>query len=391
MRVLLWLALALGLTLGAHAHTASRSFSAWTIEDRTAIGIVETDSRRVTQLIGIVQGDDLTAILGAHAAATIHALQGAASCAPASAQPMHSEPGVTRVRLTITCPEPIAAQSTRLDVRLFEGISPGHVHYVRVDGQTVVEAALTQRNAQVMLSGDPGPASAFGFILSGAEHVLGGLDHLAFLAALALLAGSIWRVALAATGFTLGHSITLALVTLGIVTPIESAVEMLIGFTIAFAAAEALGGAAAWPRALAFGGVTLAAPLVALALGFAPPPLAIYAGAALFAACAALVGADRSKAGAPLLATLFGLVHGAGFAGALKALSLPPERIAPALFGFNVGVELGQIVALAGFAATAAVAARLPMNWRAPLRAGLTTALLALGVFWFSQRTFIPA
>jgi len=141
--------------------------------------------------------------------------------------------------------------------------------------------------------------------------------------------------------------------------------------------------------AVAFGGVVLAAPLLAKSIGFSPPHLAIYAGAALFAACAALLGAERSKAGAPLLATLFGLVHGAGFAGALKALSLPPDRIAPALFGFNVGVELGQLIALAAMGLVAALVARAPAPARVWTRDAIAAALLGLGVFWFAERTFL--
>jgi len=373
----------------ASAHTASRSFSAWTISGDRVDGVVETDSRRVTQLAAVEQGRDFGDLLGAHAARTITVHQGDADCRASAPAPQLSETGSVRVALSFVCPRPIAEAATLLDIRLFQGISPGHIHYVRIDGAAPIEAALSAANTQVAVSGPPGPGSLAGFIRSGAEHVLSGLDHLAFLAALALLAGSAWRVALAATGFTIGHSITLALVTFGVVAPVESAVEMLIGFTVAFAAAEALGGASTRWRAAGLAGAALALPLTARAIGFAPPPLPVYVGAAVFAACASLLGQARARKGAPVLAALFGLVHGAGFAGALGVLKLPADRIAPALFGFNVGVEIGQLAALGVLAAAAFAASKAPVRWHAPLRDGFAAALVALGVFWFAQRTFI--
>ena len=385
LALLAWIALA----APASAHTASRSFSAWTIDGARLEGVVETDARRVTQLAGIVPGSDLSTLLTNHVRSSLSAAQGDAACRMEGPTSAPADLGAVRVAVTFICPRPIAETATRLDVRLFEGISPGHIHYVRIDGPTPIEAALSAANATVAVSGPAGPGSLLGFIASGTEHVLGGFDHLAFLAALALLAGSAWRVALAATGFTIGHSITLALVTFGVVTPNEAAVEMLIGFTIAFAAAEALGGTVTFRRALAFAGVVLALPLAAQTFGFSLPPLAVYLGAAVFAGCASLIGAERARRGAPVLAALFGLVHGAGFAGALGVLKLPPDRIVPALFGFNVGVELGQLIALGVLGLAAALAARAPASVRPLLRDGFAAILIGLGTYWFAERTFV--
>ena len=105
---------------------------------------------------------------------------------------------------------------------------------------------------------------------------------------------------------------------------------------------------------------------------------------------AALPAGDARRL-TPLLAALFGLAHGAGFAGALTALDLPRERLVGALLGFNIGVELGQLAALAGFAVIAAVIARAPPIWRDRAAQATAAALLALGAFWFTQRTFLPA
>lgn len=383
--LIVWLACA----APALAHTASRSFSAWTIDGARVEGVVETDARRVTQLSSILPQTDYATLLAAHAADRVHVSQDGARCAAAAPTAQPSELGMVRVALAFTCPKPIAEAATTLEVRLYEGVSPGHIHYVRVDGAEPIEAAMSAATPTLTLSGPAGPNSLLGFIISGAEHVLGGFDHLAFLAALALLAGSVRRIAWAATGFTLGHSVTLALVTFGVVTPLESAVELLIGFTIAFAAAEVLGGATSVRRAAAFAAVVLGAPLAALALGFQPPPFGVYLGAAVFAACAALLGPDSSRRNAVALAAVFGLVHGAGFAGALAVLKLPPDRIVPALFGFNLGVEIGQLIALAAMGVVAAVLTRAPQPTRLLARDAIAAALLALGMFWFAERTFL--
>ncbi|MBU6373714.1 MAG: HupE/UreJ family protein [Alphaproteobacteria bacterium] len=389
MRLLAVLIAWLALAAPAFAHTASRSFSAWTIEGARVEGVVETDARRVTQLASVLPQTDYPALLAAHAADRVHVTQGGVRCSVAAPTPQPAEIGMVRVGLAFTCPRPLAEAATTLEVRLFEGISPGHIHYVRVDGAEPIEAAMSAATPTLALSGPAGPSSLIGFIVSGAEHVLSGFDHLAFLAALALLAGSIGRIAWAATGFTLGHSITLALVTFGVVAPVESAVELLIGFTIAFAAAEAMGGGALRLRALAFAAFVLVTPLVAALIGFRPPPAAVYVGAAVFAACAALLGPESSRRHATALAAVFGLVHGAGFAGALAVLKLPQDRIVPALFGFNVGVELGQLIALAVMGVAAALVARAPAPARAWTRDVAAAALLGLGVFWFAERTFL--
>jgi hypothetical protein len=91
---------------------------------------------------------------------------------------------------------------------------------------------------------------------------------------------------------------------------------------------------------------------------------------------------------APVLAAAFGLAHGAGFAGGLVVLDLPSERLAAALLAFNIGVELGQGVALCLFWGAAMVLARVGApSW--PRREALAAALLALGAYWFAERTFL--
>jgi hypothetical protein len=88
-----------------------------------------------------------------------------------------------------------------------------------------------------------------------------------------------------------------------------------------------------------------------------------------------------------VLATGFGLAHGAGFAGALLALDIPRERLLKALLGFNIGVEAAQLLALAVVAAVAVAASRMPPIARLRSLDYVSVALFALGVYWFVGRS----
>jgi hypothetical protein len=133
------------------------------------------------------------------------------------------------------------------------------------------------------------------YVQLGARHLLSGADHLLFVLALVLLAGSFRRLVVTVTAFTLGHSVTLAAAALGWI---------------------------ALPSAWAEIGIALTLVVVALQTLEAD--------------------AQRSRHG-PGLALAFGLVHGLGFSGALAEVGLPTDARVPALFGFNAGLELAQL------------------------------------------------
>src|SRR6185295_3608601 len=125
-------------------------------------------------------------------------------------------------------------------------------------------------------------------------------DHILFLVGLILLGGSAARLGLIATAFTIGHSITLSLAVLGAVTPPGWIVEPAIALTVIVVGVDNL-----------------------LVGGQASPP--------------------RRDLRAPM-AAVFGLIHGFGFASVLRAFGLPPAAVGWSLFGFNAGVEVGQIL-----------------------------------------------
>ena len=90
-----------------------------------------------------------------------------------------------------------------------------------------------------------------------------------------------------------------------------------------------------------------------------------------------------------MLAFAFGLVHGFGFAGVLGEMELPTERLAPALFGFNVGVELGQLgVVVVAWGALRALAQFAEGRWHRITVDLASATICGVGVFWFVTRTF---
>lgn len=185
------------------------------------------------------------------------------------------------------------------------------------------------------------------YFIIGVEHIVFGIDHLLFLAGLLFISGKFRRAIVTATGFTVAHSLTLALVALDVLAVSIPAVEAVIALSIVFLAAEIARGnreTIAWRRPA-------------------------------------------------LVASAFGLVHGAGFAAALSEIGLPASEKTAALLFFNLGVEAGQLsVILAVFALLAgarALVRRDLANWNTvrPLQLSGGYALGVVSAVWFVERT----
>lgn len=177
----------------------------------------------------------------------------------------------------------------------------------------------------------------------GTQHILVGIDHLLFVFGLLLIVNGPWMLVKTITAFTLAHSITLALATLGLVHVPSGPVEAAIALSIAFLGAEILRARQGRP------GLTASKPWVA--------------------------------------AFAFGLLHGLGFAGALTELGLAPREIPLALLFFNVGVEIGQLMFVAAILALAWALRQLQVScprWAEPLPA---YAIGTVAAFWFIERT----
>jgi hypothetical protein len=375
------------------AHTRSESYSTWTIAGPGAAGVYEVEAYRATQLMSDADGGDLNRALARHLAETVTLTQAGKACAPASPRPLAAQGGRLRVELRFRCAAPLETTAATLAIAAFRAESPSHVHYAVVSGADGRrhESLITASVGDLSVGGPAAeaPSDIPAFIRLGFDHVLSGADHLAFLLALALLAGTPGRAALAATGFTLGHSVTLALTALGLLHPDSAAIEAMIGFTVVYAAweamAERIGGA---PRAvLAAAVATALLPAAAALIGHPVPAWPVYAGLALFAVCMSRIETGGRRWTPVLLAAGFGLAHGAGFAGALIELDLSPERLWRALLGFNIGVELAQLAALGVIGGLVFALRRTPERVRGGALAATCAALAMIGSYWFVSRT----
>ncbi|WFU18665.1 HupE/UreJ family protein [Bradyrhizobium sp. CB3481] len=175
----------------------------------------------------------------------------------------------------------------------------------------------------------------FDFIKVGVEHIITGYDHLLFLVALLATAQGIWSVVRIVTAFTLAHSVTLSIATLNILTIPGYIIEPLIAASIVWVALENL---------------------------LVSEP-------------------DRRRW---IWSFVFGLVHGFGFASALGELGLKGSAIVRALVGFNVGVEIGQLIFVAVFLPALAM---LKRGRGASLTPRITSIAVAIaGTYWLGER-----
>jgi hypothetical protein len=410
-QVLLVCALALaGSAPDAGAHGRSTSTSVWTLEPGPvpAAGVLvrvrlSDLQRAVTEAAGLTAfeisvrpaaGAAVDAYLTGHvslyAGSSRCAVRGPVLAAP-SADPTHM---ARRWRVECEAPGPPV-----LRVDPFFEVAPQHFHLARAtrgDGEVLERIFVLESPTWAL--GEPGSpsgergASFAGYLRLGVEHIATGVDHLLFLLALLLVGVSVLEVATIVTGFTVAHSMTLALGVLGVVEPRSAAIEALIGLSIAVVAlenfAETVGPATRrWIVAFIAGGLALAA-LGAASGAVAVPALALI-GVAVFALCYLELIRHVVRPGRLrwFVAFVFGLIHGFGFAGLLTQVGLPPDRLAPALLGFNLGVEIGQIVLVALAWPILLVVERGNRAHRVRVVQLCSAPILAAGLYWFLSRS----
>jgi hypothetical protein len=379
------------------AHDRSVSYSSWTIRGRRAHVRAQLTRLEVSRFPWAAgEARDVARRLGAHLTQRLRLVAGGEPCRVTDGpQVLEPAPGRVAAEWRLRCP---AGAPLALRGDLFAEVLPTHLHFARVrwpDGREA-ERVLSQRDPMWRLAGPSTSegaaaeqASFGGWARLGVEHVLTGADHLVFLAALLLIGGSLGQVAGVVTGFTVAHRITLGLATVGLARPDAAGIEALIGLSIALVAVEnvwLLGPRRAPLPALLTGLLGIAA-LVGAA-GHGTVPAATLAGLAVFVPCYfALLGrVARAAALRWAIAFVFGLVHGFGFAAVLIEAALPPGRLGYALLGFNLGVEAGQLAAVAALWPLLRLAAA--GGRRVLVVEAGSAAVLALGLFWFVTRAY---
>jgi hydrogenase/urease accessory protein HupE len=216
------------------------------------------------------------------------------------------------------------------------------VRSTRADGSVQV-ARLTPSTPTFVVEAMPSSWEvARTYTLLGVEHILRGIDHLLFVLGLMLLVRDKWLLVKTITAFTIAHSVTLAAATLGWMRVSQPPVEAVIALSILFLAGE-------------------------------------------------LAKRQRGDAGLMerypwIVAFIFGLLHGFGFAGALREVGLPESDIPLALFTFNVGVELGQLLFVGTVLVALAALRRFLRQLPAWTRAMPAYAIGTMASFWWLQR-----
>ena len=380
------------------AHERSESFSHWNYTAGELSGTITVRAREVTRLALPGEGyGSLAQIFAAHVEKTVTAgVDGEPCVSTRAVQALEAEAGYIRMGIQMRC-----SPGTLLDIRvgaLFD-VAPSHHHFIFAESAAggAREAILTvsSRELQLELKSSPAHGGRFlQFVEMGVLHIATGIDHLAFLLALLATARNARQMLLIATGFTLGHSLTLTLAVTGLVAANPGAVEALIGLTIALAAAGNLVRSEREGRVAAFVVALMTVSVLLLPAAARPDmPAALVASIAL--AAASVVWLGGTQAGNTSIRTRFamamgfGLIHGLGFASALQDLHLPRNMLASTLAGFNIGVEIGQLAAVGLAVGLFKMAARVwpPFERSAVPAMVVNAALLAVGTAWFITRS----
>ena len=213
-------------------------------------------------------------------------------------------------------------------------------------GRSVQALRLTAAHPTAMIAAKPGRWQvARTYFTIGVEHILFGYDHLLFVVSLVLLLGHFWTIAKAATAFTIAHSITLIGTTLGLLGLPQAPVEAVIALSIVFLAVEIVKQKPGQPR--------------------------------------------LSERLPWVVAFIFGLLHGFGFAGALKEIGLPESDVPTALLTFNLGVEAGQLRIVGAALLAIMVTRRLAPATLRPATVGTTYAIGTIASFWLFERVLL--
>lgn len=259
-------------------------------------------------------------------------------------QQTHSTRTLTRSWRIAGSDQALAGQT--LDIEGLDRVLTDVFVRVHWQGGDETVALLKPLQGTLLLEPSRGSGAAIGaYLRLGVEHIWSGYDHLLYLIGLMLLVGNVRALVGVVSAFTVAHSLTLGLSVLGIVRLQPAPVEATIALSILFVAVEVRRGQLGKP------GYAHAHPWV--------------------------------------VAFAFGLLHGFGFAGALRSIGLPDGAIAAPLLLFNLGIEVGQLVFVVAVAGLFWLLARRAPAARARLLRALPIAIGSLSAWWLLQRVAV--
>ena len=253
-------------------------------------------------------------------------------------------PGALTVRGTLTCPGGIQGKVIAFD-GLDSTITDVIVRVRHADGR--LESHLVKPTSPLVTLGErtTGWQRGSHYVRLGIEHILLGVDHLLFVLGLLLIVSDRWMLLKTVTAFTVAHSITLAIATLGYASAPLPPLNAAIALSILFLGPEIV---RRWRGESSF---TIRHPWV--------------------------------------VAFAFGLLHGFGFASGLTTMGLPQAEIPMALLLFNVGVEIGQVLFVGLILGLERAFRTLEIQWPRVAQALPGYTVGSLGAYWTIQRTIV--
>jgi hypothetical protein len=295
----------------AHAHAVGVSSGEYRLDGNVVYGDLGMADRELARWLpaldgnhdGGIDADEIAAgrdAVGRALAAGLVVTADGAPCPGGLDRAWVSEgDGGAIFQVRFTCPA--APARLTLAMPLLDALAPGHRHMARLfragkPEVQVLDRAHARWTPGAGVRGGSALGMAWSMLKLGVEHILTGWDHLIFLLGLILVGGRLRALLGVVTAFTLAHSITLALAALSILAPSARFVEPAIALSIAYVGVENL-----------------------------------------------FVEDARRRW---RITFPFGLLHGFGFAGALREISLPQGQVPIALVAFNLGVEVGQLAVL---------------------------------------------
>lgn len=377
----------------AQAHVKSESHTVWRINGNKvnlAFTIPLTESIRLAAEPG-TQPSNQTLLDYLQPRLSVADLNGA--CAMTEQRAVAATAQFRRFEFTFTC----ASKPERLHSAAFFDLIASHVTLAQIETEAgrYIEQIINADHQTLALTSEEDELKSAGFLKymqMGIMHIFTGIDHMSFLLGLVLISKRTRDLIFVITGFTIGHSITLALAVTGILKPDAQYIDALVALTIALIGAENIAVATRKPAVVAMGvgGLLLAMTCLRL-FGFGTLPILLLFGAGIFTANYLMISGHLRDAGRLRLVVtmVFGLIHGFGFAVDLLELHMPTEMLAKLLVGFNLGVEVGQLAVVTVLIGLVAALRKLKLAWPRPIVVDTVAAsLVGLGLFWFIQRSF---
>ena len=342
-----------------NAHYFSESFSKWNVVDNKVeanFSLLTLESTRIFQVENyqkimfeenLSETDVFKIYLSQHLKVTS---EGKNCSLVDEIKELNSQEGSLNLSLKFECP---SNKEIKIINNALFNLVQSHIHIARIyiDNNLYTEKALFFNDQSIDLNEEKEnnsfSNSFYKFFSLGLDHILSGYDHLLFILGLLLLVTNLKRLLLVITGFTIGHSLTLSLSVINIIQVKSSLVEALIGYTIMFVGLEYLYKENNDHRVSMIFITTLSLLLLIFGNLINPNfPYFLILGILLFSLgyFYLLKNLNSENNLLSIITIIFGLIHGFGFGGFLLGSKISSENIFSGLLGFNLGVEVGQII-----------------------------------------------